>query len=48
MTDIFFDGGDGKVIIKKLTIIQRGEYVSYTIETVNGVVYSSPLFKSVK
>lgn len=47
MADIYFNGGDGVVKVKSLTIIQRGDCMSYEIETESGVTYHSPMFKAV-
>lgn len=48
MTTVFFDGGDGKVEVKVLTIIQREGYLSYKIVTDAGIEYHSPLYKEVR
>ena len=47
MTEIYFNGEDGKSKVKTLTIHQNGDYVSYEIETEFGVKYHSPMFKRV-
>jgi hypothetical protein len=47
MAEIYFNGGDGAIKLKKLTINQSKDFMSYEIETENGVTYQSPLFMAV-